>query len=40
MTLIMLGALACAVLALTLLARPWQGHGEFRTAAVPSVAAV
>ena len=40
MTLIMLGTLACAVLALTLLARPWQGHGEFRTAAVPSVAAV
>jgi DHA1 family bicyclomycin/chloramphenicol resistance-like MFS transporter len=40
MTLIMLGALVCAVLALTLLARPWQGHGEFRTAAVPSVAAV
>ncbi|WP_405718219.1 multidrug effflux MFS transporter [Streptomyces sp. NBC_01537] len=39
MTVIMLGALACAVLALTLLARPWEGRGEFRTAAVPSVAA-
>jgi DHA1 family bicyclomycin/chloramphenicol resistance-like MFS transporter len=40
MALIMLAALACAVLALTLLARPWEGHGEFRTAPVPSVAAV
>ncbi|MDX6315399.1 MAG: transporter, family, multidrug resistance protein [Streptomyces sp.] len=30
MAAIMLGALACAALSLTLLARPWQGHGEFR----------
>jgi hypothetical protein len=38
MAVIMLAALACAVLALPVLARPWQGHGEFRDAA-PSVAA-
>jgi DHA1 family bicyclomycin/chloramphenicol resistance-like MFS transporter len=30
MAAIMLGALACAALSLTLLARPWQGHGEFQ----------
>jgi DHA1 family bicyclomycin/chloramphenicol resistance-like MFS transporter len=36
MAVIMLGALACSVLALTLLARPWQGHGEFREPAVPA----
>jgi DHA1 family bicyclomycin/chloramphenicol resistance-like MFS transporter len=38
MAVIMLGALACAALSLTLLARPWHGHGEFRGTA-PSVAA-
>ncbi|MFE2431134.1 multidrug effflux MFS transporter [Streptomyces sp. NPDC059373] len=30
MAAVMLGALACAALSLILLARPWQGHGEFR----------